>query len=204
MGMEIEAVAVALNGDDDAREGCRVRGNLPKHLPEGLPGGLAEQAEVAAVELENGAQELGNGEDELGVADRLEDVAVEPLGEKQDAFLLACGTEESAFAGICEDRLVAAAAAVKTREASVKVSTFQILAHHLADDGAPGAVLLLVAVVVDALELLVIVLDQRIERSSARVAGFINSSRCGLHTPDNSQGWRLSQNIRTLRLPAFP
>jgi hypothetical protein len=94
MGREIEAVAVALNGDDDAREGCRVRGNLLEHLPEGLPGGLAEQAEVAAVEFENGAQELGNGEDELGVADLLEDVAVEPLGEKQDAFLLACGTED--------------------------------------------------------------------------------------------------------------
>jgi hypothetical protein len=86
----------------------------------------------------------------------------------------------------------------------VKVSTFQILAHHLADDGAPGAVLLLVALFIDAFELLVIVLDQRIERSSARVAGFINSSRCGLHAPDNSQGWRLSQNIRTLKLPAFP
>jgi len=137
MGMEIEAVAVALNGDDDAREGCRIRGDLLEHLPEGLPDRLAEQAEVAAVELENGAQELGNGEDELGVADLLEDVAVEPLGEKQDAFLLACGTEESAFTGIRKDRLVAAAAATKTREASVKVSTFQMLVHHLADDGAP-------------------------------------------------------------------
>jgi len=52
MGMEIEAVAVALNGDDDAREGCRIRGNLLEHLPEGLPDRLAEQAEVAAVELE--------------------------------------------------------------------------------------------------------------------------------------------------------
>ena len=101
-------------------------------------------------------------------------------------------------------RYLIAAAATKTRKTSVKVSTFQILAHHLADDGAPGAVLLLVALFIDAFELLVIVLDQRIERSSARVAGFINSSRCGLHTPDNSQGWRLSQNIRTLKLPAFP
>jgi hypothetical protein len=83
----------------------------------------------------------------------------------------------------------------------MKVPTFQILAHHLADDGAPGAVLLPVAVVVDAFELLVIVLDQRIERSSARVAGFINSSRPGLHSPDNSRGWRLSEIIERSARP---
>jgi hypothetical protein len=35
----------------------------------------------------------------------------------------------------------------------MKVSTLQVLAQDLADDGAPEAVLLLVAVVVDALEL---------------------------------------------------
>ena len=100
------------------------------------------------------AQELGDGEDVLGVTDRLQDVRVEPFGEEQDALLVARGTKKPAFTGICEDRLVAAAPAAKTRETSMKVSTFQILAHHLADDGAPGAVLLLVTVVIDALELL--------------------------------------------------
>jgi len=60
----------------------------------------------------------------------------------------------------------------------MKVSTFQIFvehpgdgAHHLADDGAPGAVLLLVAVVVDALELYVIVLDQRIREVARGLRG---------------------------------
>jgi len=38
-------------------------GNLLEHLPERLPGRLAEQAEFAAVVFENGAQELGDGED---------------------------------------------------------------------------------------------------------------------------------------------
>jgi hypothetical protein len=103
MRMEIEAVAVALNGNDGTREGCRVRGALLGHLPEGLPGRRAEKAEVPGVVFENGAQELGDGEDVLSVADLLEDVAVEPLGEKQDAFLVACGTEEPAFTGICKD-----------------------------------------------------------------------------------------------------
>jgi hypothetical protein len=80
--MEIEVVAVALNRDDDAREGGWIRGNLLEHLPEGLPGRLAEQAEFLGVVFENGAQELGDGEDVLGVADLLQDVGIEPLGEK--------------------------------------------------------------------------------------------------------------------------
>jgi hypothetical protein len=148
------------------------------------------------VELENLAQELGNGKDVLRVTDGLEDVSIEPFGEQQYALLVARGTKKPAFTGICEDCLVAAAAAAETRETSMKVSTFQILAHHFADDGAPGAVLLQVAVVVDALELLVIVLDQRIERSSTRVAGFINSCRYGLHPLHNRQGRKMSEKIR--------
>ena len=82
-------VAVALNGNDDAREGGGIRGNLLEHLPERLPGRLAEQAEVLGVVFENGAQEPGDGEGELCVADLLQDVRVEPPGEKQDPLLLA-------------------------------------------------------------------------------------------------------------------
>jgi transposase-like protein len=38
-------------------------------------------------------------------------------------------------------------------------------------------------------------LAQHIERSSARVTVFTNSSRCGLYAPDNIQRWRLSEKI---------
>ena len=116
---------------------------------------------------------------------------------------MARGTKKSAFTGICEDRLVAAAPAAKTRETSMKVSTLQILAHHLADDGAPGAVLLLVAVVIDALELLVIVFHERIERGSARVTRLINGCRCGLHALHNSQVLRMIEKTR-VRLLKYP
>ena len=109
--------------------------------------------------FEDGAQKLGDGENELSAADLFEDVSIEPLGEKQDALLLARGTKEAAFAGISEDGLIAAAVAAKARKTSMQISTFQILAHHLADDGAPAAVFLLIPIVVDALELLVIVFD---------------------------------------------
>jgi hypothetical protein len=115
-------------------------------------------------------------------------MSVEPFGEKQDALLLARGTKQPAFAGISEDGLIAAIIAAKTSKTSVQVSAIQILAHHLADNGVPSAVLLLIPIVVDALELLVIVLDQRIQRTCARVSGLVNGSRCVLHALHNRQG----------------
>jgi len=87
--MEIEAVAVILDCDDAAGEGRGIGGNPLEHLPERLPGRRAEQAEIAAVEFENGAQELGDGEGLLGMAALFQDVRIEPLGEKQNALLLA-------------------------------------------------------------------------------------------------------------------
>ncbi len=89
VGMKIEAVAVALNGDDDAGDGKGIGGNLLQHLPECLLGRLAEQAEITAVAFENGARELWEGEEVLGVPDLLQDVPIEQLSEEQDALLLA-------------------------------------------------------------------------------------------------------------------
>ena len=42
-GMKVKVISVALNGDDDARQGGRVGGDFPKYLLEGLPGGFAER-----------------------------------------------------------------------------------------------------------------------------------------------------------------
>ena len=58
--------------------------------------------------------------------------------------------------------IIAAVVAAETRKSSMKVTAFEILAHHLADDGTPAAVLLLIPMVIDALELLAIVFHQRI------------------------------------------
>jgi hypothetical protein len=69
-----------------------------------------------------------------------EDVSVEPIGEKQAALLPARRAKQAAFAGAGEDGLIATAAAAKTRKISLQISTFQILAHHLADDGTPTAI----------------------------------------------------------------
>ncbi len=77
----------------------------------------------------------------------------------------------------------------------MKVSAFKILAHHRADDRAPGAVLPLVALVLDALELLVIVFHQRKERTVARVARLVNGCRCDLHALHNRQAQRLGEKI---------
>lgn len=159
-----------------------------EHLLESLPGGLAEEAQILGVVFEDGAQEFGDGEDELGVADLFEDVRVEPLREKQEALLLARRTKQAAFAGVGEDSLIAAAMAAETGESSVQVCTLQILTHHLADDGTPAAVLVLIAVVVDALELLIIVFHQGLQRTGAGIARLIDGCRGGFHTLQNRQG----------------
>lgn len=87
--MEIQAVPVARDRQDNAGQGGRVGGDLLKHLLEGLPCGFAEEAEFPGAVSEDWAQKFWDGEDELGVTDLFEDVSVEPLGEKQDALLLA-------------------------------------------------------------------------------------------------------------------
>jgi hypothetical protein len=76
------------------------------------------------------------------VADLFENMSVESFGEKQDAFLLEGWTKQPAFAEISEDGLIAATLAAETRKTSMQVSAIQILAHHLADNGAPAAILL--------------------------------------------------------------
>jgi len=156
---------------------------VPEHLPEGLQGRCAQKAGAPGVVFENGAQELGDGEDEPGVTDLFEDASVESLGEEQDAFLLACGTEEPALTGICKHRPVAAVSAAKLGRAAIEVAACQELVHDLADDLAPGAALLLVAFVLDALELLVVVLDQGEEGAGVRVAGSIDPGQAGCPHP---------------------
>jgi hypothetical protein len=139
-----------------------------------LPGGLAKDAEQAAVVFEDSAQELGDGEYILGVADLLKDVSIEPLGKEQDAFLVTCRTEAPAFTRVGQNRLVVAAAASKTGEATMKVTAFKVFTQNLADNLAPGSVLLLVAVVINSFELLAVIFHKRIERSFSRIPWLIN------------------------------
>jgi hypothetical protein len=173
--MEIQAVSITLHGSNNAWQCGMVGGGFLEHLLERLPGCFTEQAEVFGVVFENNAQKLRDCEDVLRVADLFENMSVEPLGKKQDAFLLTGGTKQPAFAGIGEDGLIAASVAAKTRKTSLQVSTIQLLAHDFPNDGAPAAILLLITVIVDPLKLFIIVIDQRIERTGARVAGLVNS-----------------------------
>jgi hypothetical protein len=126
------------------------------------------------VVFKDSAQELGDGEHILGAADLLKDVSIEPLGEEHDAFLVTCRTEAPAFTRVGQNRLVVAAPASKTGEATMKVTAVKVFTQNLADDLAPGAVLLLVALVVNSFELLVVILYKRIERSLSGIAWLIN------------------------------
>jgi hypothetical protein len=88
---------------------------------------------------------------------------------------------------------LATAVAANAGEASMQIAAFEKLAHHLADDGAPAAVLLLIPVIVDPLELLEIVFDQRIQGIRARIVRLVNGCRCVLHALHNRRWLQMSE-----------
>ena len=64
-------------------------------------------------------------------------------------------------------------------------SSLKILFHHMPDDGAPEAVLLFVALIPDALELVEVVLDQAVESGGLGVTGPVDSLRMAFHIKSN-------------------
>ena len=77
----------------------------------------------------------------------------------------------------------------------MKVAAVKVFTQNLADNLAPGSVLLVVALAVDALKLLVIVLHQRMERTGTQVARLVNGSRWDLHALPNRQAGGMSEKI---------
>jgi hypothetical protein len=109
-----------------------------------------------------------------------------------------------AFAGIGQDGLIAAAVAANASEASMQIAAFEKFAHHLADDGAPAAVLLLIPVIVGAFALLEMVFDPRKQGTSARVAGLVNGSRRVLHALHNRQELQMSEKNSSWKNQTLP
>ena len=78
-----------------------------------------------------------------------------------------------------------ARAAAHAGKATRQVCAVQILVNDLADDRAPEAILVLVGIVINALEALKVILDERIQRGVARISGVINACRLLAHSLRN-------------------
>ena len=93
-------------------------------------------------------------------ADRPFDFTGDVLGDHEGPLLVTTGTKTATAAGERHEELVAAPRAADPREALVEVTAGQEVAVGLGDDGPPEAVALLVAVVVDALKVVEVSIEQ--------------------------------------------
>jgi hypothetical protein len=82
-------------------------------------------------------------------------------------------------------RFFAARRAPQAGKTTAEVATIEILFNNVPDDGAPEAVLLFVAVVPDALELVEVVLDQVIEHRGLGISRPVDSLRIAFHMESN-------------------
>ena len=86
------------------------------------------------------------------------------LGHDQGPLLVATGAEAASAAGEGDEELVSAPRATHTRETLAEIAAGEELLDRCCDDGSPEAVTLPVALVVDALELVEVSIEQLPER----------------------------------------
>ena len=168
------------------------------HLEHRLPGQAGEITEEPAIEAEEETEALGDGEDELAVGDGGRRPRRRASAMTQGALLVTARAQAAAAAGEGDEELVAARSAANPREAVTQVAAAEELRRGVGDDGPPEAVPLLVAVWVDALELVEVAIDQLVEGRVARPSGPIHAGldRCpgrfrarhGHDTPTPSAG----------------
>ena len=171
--MVIAGATVGLNGKNHSWPNPGIGQCCLEILPQGLPGTLAQGAQQLAVVFEITAQHFWESEDILAVGNRLENLLCRPLGKRQHSLLVAGGAEVPPLAGEGQKVFMCAPAAAHAGKATMQVSAVQILVNDLADDRAPEAILLLVGIVINALEVVKMILDERIQRGVARISGVI-------------------------------
>jgi|GEM_PF-4359742 len=129
-----------------------------------LPGDPGQLAEKPPVEAEEDPQTLGDREHELPVADKRTQITGDVLGHDQCPLLVATGAEAASAAGEGDEELVSAPRTPYAGEAFTQIAAGEELLDGGCDDGPPEAVMLPVALVVDALELVEVSIEQFPER----------------------------------------
>jgi len=92
------------------------------------------------------------------------------MGGEQGPLLVATGAQTSLAAGEGNEHLVPATRAADTGKSEVEIAAAEVLAGHLADDGPPASVTLLVTLVVGAFKFRIVPFDDLVERRLPRLA----------------------------------
>ena len=150
VGMEIEWVAVGLDGDDGPGSSGPVERLGPGIVLECLPGTTRQLSQQPPIPSEGGTQDPGNGPHQLMVIDRFQDLFAHPFHEGRHALGLAGGTEVAGLAGKGEQILFVAAATADAGKADytlrigtglVELAPDQIISTTTCNGQFPGPLL---------------------------------------------------------------
>jgi hypothetical protein len=160
----VDQLTEGVNRRNHTGHGVGMVDNRAVNVTYGLPGEAGQPAQETAIEAEEDAQALGDGEHELAMGDGFADVTRDVLGHDEGPLLVAAGAQASAAAREGDKDFVTAAGAADAGEALVQVAAGKEPADGGGDDGSPESAALLIAVVVDALELLKVPIEQLPQR----------------------------------------
>ena len=144
-----------------------IAGGDPHQLAHHLPTGLTEAAEQLPVVQEVGTQHLGDGEGPQEVANVREHLLAEQDAEEGAALGGTRRAQPSALAGEGYEQLAAAAVAAHAREAALVDAAVEEGVGGVLAGAAPGSAAAGEALVPLALDLLVVALQQAIQRRAA-------------------------------------
>ena len=159
MRVEMNEVAERLNTGNRAGENVIASEHAPKYLHDRLPRRAGEPAQEAPIEPEKDAQPLRDRPDDLPMGNPLADTLRNPLRQQKRPLLMATGTKAPLLTREWHEHLMRTTGAPDSGEPEVEVAAAEELAGHLADDGPPGSVTLLVTLVVAAFKFRIVPFD---------------------------------------------
>ena len=162
--VKVGQLAKRLDAGDHARKDPITTQDAAVHVDNGFPGGAGKIAQQRAVETEVDTEPFGDRQDNLSVRHSRADGVCNRVSRKQRALLMATGAETSLPAGEGNEHLMEAVVAANSGKPIVQVAAGEKSTDHFSDDWAPGAVAVLIALVVGSLKLGEVAFDEPVER----------------------------------------
>jgi hypothetical protein len=147
-----------------------------------LPGGAAEPGQEAAVPEELPTDDFRERPGPVAVGGTgVQDLALQELLELQRTALDAAGAKTPALAGVGQEVVIAAVLATDAGETPAEIAAGEEALDNLLHDRPIGAVARGEALVVDALELLEVIAQKKVERRP-QAAGAVDGAGLGCGT----------------------